>query len=509
MRLRLARHMAPPDADNKRVLFVSAEIFPLAKTGGLADVSAALPATLAELGVDVRLMMPAYPQALESALRKRVVADLPGGPGAPPSRIIAALTPDSHLPLLLLDCPPLFCREGGPYQDGDGQDWPDNAQRFALLCRVAADVARGAALADWRADVVHCNDWHTGLLPAYLSLSRGYRPATLMTIHNLAFQGLFPREVFGALGLNAAMFSPEGVEFHGKVSFLKAGLVYSDGLTTVSPTYAQEILTPVAGCGLDGVLRTRAAHLVGIMNGIDESVWSPANDCHLPAPYDAANLGGKERCKSHVRQELHLADNERPLIAIVSRLTKQKMADMVAESVDQITAQGAQLALVGNGEKEIESCFLGIARDHPGRMAVRIGYQEPLAHRLFAGADIVLAAARFEPCGLTPIYAMRYGALPVVRRTGGMVDAVTPANQDTTGAGTATGFAFESATREDMLAAIAHALRTYTDPSRWRRMQVQAMLRESGWTNAARQYLMLYEKLSAGRNPASGRAMAG
>ncbi len=285
------------DADKKRVLFVSAEIFPLAKTGGLADVSAALPATLAELGVDVRLMMPAYPQALESAIRKRVVADLPGGPGVPPSRIIAALTPDSHLPLLLLDCPPLYGRKGGPYQDGDGQDWPDNAQRFALLCRAAADVARGAALEDWRADVVHCNDWHTGLLPAYLSLSQGYRPATLLTIHNLAFQGLFPREVFGSLGLSAGMFSPEGIEFHGKVSFLKAGLVYSDGLTTVSPTYAQEILTPAAGCGLDSVLRMRAANLVGILNGIDETIWSPANDCHLPAPYDAA----KSRRKGEVQ----------------------------------------------------------------------------------------------------------------------------------------------------------------------------------------------------------------
>lgn len=507
MKSLLAPRTGCAGADRKRVLFVSAEIFPLAKTGGLADVSAALPATLAEIGVDVRLMMPAYPQALESAIRKQVVAELPGGPGVPASRIIAALTPDSHLPLLLLDCPSLYRREGGPYQDGDGQEWPDNAQRFALFCRVAADVARGAALEDWRADVVHCNDWHTGLLPAYLSLGQGYRPTTLLTIHNLAFQGLFPGEVFGSLGLSAAMFSPEALEFHGKVSFLKAGLVYSDGLTTVSPTYAQEILTPAAGCGLDGVLRTRAANLVGILNGIDEKIWSPANDCHLPAPYDAANLGGKERCKAHVRGELHLANDERPLIAIVSRLTKQKMADMVAESVDQITAEGAQLALVGNGEKEIESCFLGIARNHPGRVAVRIGYQEPLAHRLFAGADIVLAAARFEPCGLTPIYAMRYGTPPVVRRTGGMVDAVTAANQDSTGEGMATGFAFESATREDMLAGIAHALRTYKDPSRWRRMQVQAMQRESGWTNAARQYMTLYEKLSARRNPAAA-AMA-
>jgi starch synthase len=479
----------------KRVLFVTAEIFPMAKTGGLADVGAALPATLAELGVDIRLMMPAYPQALDTAIRKRVVAERPGWQGAPPSRIISALTPDTQLPLFLLDCPPLYRRGGGPYQDSDGRDWPDNAQRFALLSRAAAELALGAILPDWRADVVHGNDWHAGLVPAYLADRSGQRPATLLTIHNLAFQGVFSGETFASLGLPAPMFSPDGVEFHGQVSFLKAGIVYSDGLTTVSPTYAKEILTPDAGCGLDGLLRTREADLVGILNGIDEQVWSPANDRHLPERYDAKDLAGKQACKSHVRGELRLDDDERPLIAILSRLTKQKMADMVAESVDRITAQGAQLALIGNGESEIESSFVSVAHRHPGRVAVRIGYQEPIAHRLFAGADIVLAPARFEPCGLTPIYGMRYGTLPVVRRTGGMADAVVPANQQTTREGTATGFAFERATGEDMLASIAEALATYKDAGRWRRMQLQAMHRESGWMNSARQYLFLYDAL--------------
>jgi starch synthase len=509
MKLQLAGQAVGGGVGMKRVLFAAAEIFPLAKTGGLADVAAALPRALVQLGVDVRLMMPGYPQALDSAVGKRVVAELPGGPGSPPSQIISAFTPDTRLPLLLLDCPPLYRREGGPYQDRDGRDWADNAQRFAHLCRVAADVARGAVFSDWQADVVHCNDWHTGLLPAHLSLSRGYRPPVLLTIHNLAFQGVFPCEIFDSLGLNGAMLSPEGMEFHGKVSFLKAGLVYSDALTTVSPTYAQEILTPAAGCGLDGVLRRRAADLVGILNGIDENIWSPANDCHLPELYNAANLDGKESCKAHLRQELGLENDERPLIAIVNRLTKQKMADLVAESVDQITGQGAQLALVGDGEREIESSFLGTARNHPGRVAVRIGYQEPLAHRLFAGADIVLAAARFEPCGLTPIYAMRYGSLPVVRRTGGMADAVTPANRETMREGTATGFAFDRATREDMLASVEYALKTYKDAPRWQRMQIQAMQRDSGWTSAAQQYLTLYEKLLAGRNPDLAHVAAG
>jgi starch synthase len=491
----------------KRILFVTAEAFPLAKTGGLGDVSAALPAKLAELGVDIRLMMPAYPQALDTAIRKRVVAELPGWLGAPPSRIIAAETPDSHLPLLLLDCPPLYRRDGGPYQGHDGRDWPDNAQRFALLSRAAAELALSDVLPGWRPDVVHGNDWHTGLVPAYLAARGGKRPATLLTIHNLAFQGVFPGAVFHSLELPASMFSPEGVEFHGQVSFLKAGIVYSDALTTVSPTYAKEILTPDAGCGLDGLLRKRAGALVGILNGIDEQVWSPANDGHLPEPYDTEDLTGKEGCKAHVRRELRLAEDGRPLIAVLNRLTKQKMADTVAQSVDRIMAQGAQLALVGNGESEIESSFLDVARRHPGRVAVRIGYQEPVAHRLFAGADIVLAPARFEPCGLTPIYAMKYGTLPVVRRTGGMADAVTPANRQTTDEGTATGFAFEQATGEDMLAGVAQALATYQDGQRWRRMQLKAMQRESGWTGSARRYLALYEELTRDRRADSHQGM--
>lgn len=498
-----------------RVLFVTAEIFPLAKTGGLADVCAALPAVLARLGVELRLMMPAYPQALETALQKRVVADLPPSRGFPLCRIISALTPDSRLPLLLLDCPEFYRRDGGPYQESDGRDWPDNAQRFALLSRAAAEVALGKALPDWRADIVHGNDWHTGLLPLYLSQHDGAHPATLLTIHNLAFQGCFSRDVFPSLDLPGESFSPDGVEFHGKLSFLKAGIRYSDRLTTVSPTYAQEILTPAYGCGLDGLLRTRADDLVGILNGIDEQIWGPANDRHLPEPYDAENLEGKRECKAHVRRELSLADDGRPLVAIVNRLTRQKMADTVAASLHEIVARGAQVALIGNGERAIESAFLAVARDYPGRVAVRIGYQEPLAHRLFAGADILLAPARFEPCGLTPIYAMRYGTLPIVRSTGGLADAVVPANQETTGEGTATGFAFQTATSEDMLACIGQALTMYEDSSRWRQIQLRAMRRQSGWTSAARQYARLYEDLThprpgddrCGRTPRHDRSL--
>jgi starch synthase len=478
-----------------RALFVAAEIFPMAKTGGLGDVCSALPAALAQLGVDVRLMMPAYPRALETAKALHHVAQLPALHGLPASRILFGLTPDTSLPLFLLDCPELFQRSGGLYQDLDGRDWQDNAQRFALLNRAAAAIALGKLSLNWRPDIVHGNDWHAGLVPAYLSCTRGPRPATMLTIHNLAFQGIFPAHMFDTLGLPRGLLSPDGIEFHGSISYLKAGIRFSDKLTTVSPTYAREIVTPEYGSGLDGLLRSRADDLVGILNGIDENIWNPANDSHLPEPYDARHLEGKAACKAHVQQELHLCHETRPLIAVVSRLTPQKMSDVVAMNIGKITAKGAQLAVLGEGTRDIESTFKAAVNDYPGRVAVHIGYEEPLAHRVFAGADVVLAPARFEPCGLTPIYAMRYGALPVVRRTGGMADTVTPTNDEASEVGAATGFAFKNATSEDMLGSIADALGAYKNQSLWGQMKARAMDRETSWTKYARQYLSLYVEL--------------
>ncbi len=442
-----------------RVLFVSSEIYPLAKTGGLADVSAALPKALAALGVEMRLLLPGYPKAIESAANKSVEVELADFMGAGPMRLISARTPDTALPIWLVDCPSLFRRSGGPYQDGDGQDWPDNAQRFAVFDHVAAQLSLGLLLPNWRADIVHANDWHAGLLPAILAGTPGQRPATVFTMHNLAFQGLFPADLYPQLGLSGDSLMPDGLEFYGKISFLKAGITYCERLTTVSPTYAREILTAEYGFGLEGLLQRRAKDLVGILNGADYRIWDPAIDAHLPAHFNLQNIAGKRVCKTALQAELGLEmDAEAALVVLVSRITEQKMADVVADTLPRIIENGAQCAVVGDGDRLLEERFELAARQHPGRIAVRIGYEEPLAHRVLAGGDILLHPARFEPCGLTQLYAMRYGTLPVVRKTGGLCDTVVDATDHSVRQGTATGFAFESANSADMLHCIERAL---------------------------------------------------
>ncbi len=325
------------------VLFVTSEAFPLAKTGGLADVCGALPAALARLGADLCIMLPGYPQALDVALDKRVLCDVTNCSEGEPSRLIVGRMPDSGCRVILFDCPALFRRDGGLYQDASGEDWPDNHRRFASFSRAAAAVAMGETALSWRPAVVHANDWHVGLLPAYLHFRGGQRPKTVFTAHNLAFQGNFPLDVFSTLKLPDAALSADGMEFYGKVSFLKAGLRYSDRLTTVSPNYAREILDPEHGCGMDGLLRSRAADLVGILNGVDYSVWDPAIDRALPSAYDADDMSGKATCKAALRAETGLANDEQaPLLIYVNRLTHQKMADVVLQAVPRVIANGAQ-----------------------------------------------------------------------------------------------------------------------------------------------------------------------
>jgi len=480
-----------------RVLFVSSEIYPLVKTGGLADVSAALPKALAGLGVEMQLLIPGYPKAIESATNKSVEVERADFMGAGPMRLISARTPDTALPIWLVDCPSLFHRSGGPYQDEDGQDWPDNAQRFAVFNHVAAQFSLGSLLANWRADVVHANDWHAGLLPAILAGTSGQRPATVFTMHNLAFQGLFPADLYPQLGLPGDSLIPDRLEFYGKISFLKAGISYSDRLTTVSPTYAREILTAEYGCGLEGLLQRRANDLVGILNGADYQIWNPATDAHLPANFNLQNIAGKRVCKKALQAELGLeADSEAALVVLVSRITEQKMADVVAVALPKIVESGAQCALVGDGDRLLEERLEVAARRYPGRIAVRIGYKEPLAHRALAGGDILLHAARFEPCGLTQLYAMRYGTLPVVRRTGGLCDTVVDATERAVRQDTATGFAFENPNAADMLHAIGRALAVYRQPLAWRKVQRQAMAQDFGWSESARRYLGLYHELA-------------
>ena len=481
------------------VLFVSSEVYPLAKTGGLADVSQALPAALARMGADVRLLLPGYPQALDKAVGKRVEADLGDAFGAGGIRLIAGRLPIANLPLWLVEAPQLYGREGGLYQSSDGRDWPDNAVRFATLSHVGARLALGIAETGWQPDVVHANDWHTGLLPLVLASTAGHRPATLFTIHNMAFQGSFPGDL-DELGIPEQSFIPDGLEFHGQVSFLKAGIRYSDRLTTVSPTYAREVRSPEFGFGLEGLLQERADDLVGILNGVDYGIWDPLIDPYLPTTYGLGDIAGKRICKARLQDEVGLAAApDVPIIAFASRLTHQKMADVVLAALPWITGRKVQFVLHGQGDRDLESAFGEVASQHPEKVVVRIGYDEPFAHRLQAGADILLAPSRFEPCGLTQLYALRYGTLPIVRRTGGCADTVVDSNRQAIAAGRATGFVFDKAAEADMVACISRSLALYAEPLAWRRIQLQAIRQDFGWATSARQYMSLYRALAAER----------
>jgi starch synthase len=476
-----------------RVLFVSAEIFPLAKTGGLADVSAALPKALAALGVDVRLVMPGYPGALSAAADKTLQSELRNFGGQDLTRVISANLPDTGLPVWLVDCPALFDREGGPYQDAQGCDWPDNAERFAHLSRVAARIASGAIDRQWRADVVHCNDWHAGLLPLLLRNGGARKIPTLFTIHNLAFQGLFAARALSSLGLSEDLFTPDGIEFHGRISFMKTGIRFGDRLTTVSPSYAREIMTPEYGCGLDGILRSRASDLDGIVNGVDCDIWNPETDPHLPANFSSNDMAGKDRCKAELQGELGLdAAPHTPLMIWASRLTHQKMADAVLEAMPAILDRGVQFALIGQGDESTEREFAAHAASRSGRMAVHIGYQEPLAHRLYAAGDLLLHPSRFEPCGLTPLYAMRYGTLPIVRSVGGLSDTVVDADDK----GPANGFSFRQPSVSALLRCVDRALGAHAKTAVGRKIRQRAMTRDSSWRSSAAQYLAIYRELA-------------
>ncbi len=478
-----------------RVLFASPEIYPLAKTGGLGDVSAALPVTLQSSGVDIQLTMPGYGRALDLAEAKQQSVPLGEIAGIAGVALVSARMPDTGLPVWLVDCPALYRRPGGPYTDDKGQVWPDNSIRFAVFCHAVARLAVGLAGLSWRPDVVHLHDWHLGLVPAILvSQDAPHHPRTIFTIHNLAFQGLFPAGDFPHLGLPQEFFASDRIEFYGQVSFLKAGIRFADRLTTVSPSYAREILTPEYGCGLDGLLRGRAEDLVGILNGIDYEAWSPEDATRVPFPYSSRDLGGKRRCKRALQGEIGLAtEPSSPLIAFLSRLTEQKMADLLPQVMPTIAAQGAQFVVCGEGERAIEQLLSGLALQYPGRMAIRIGYNEALARRILAGADLLAAPARFEPCGLIQMYAMRYGTLPIVRRTGGHCETVV-GDDSRRGRSGPTGFVFNEPTAQDLNNAIERACRLYRQASAWRKMQVRAMRQDFSWRRSAERYLALYRE---------------
>ncbi|MBU6297294.1 MAG: glycogen synthase GlgA [Alphaproteobacteria bacterium] len=480
-----------------RVLFVTAEAYPLAKTGGLADVSRALPLALARRGVDVRLLLPGYPRAYTRIEKPRIVAKLDPMLGIDDATLVSGLFPDVELPVWLIDSPTLFRRDGGLYQDHSGKDWPDNALRFAFLAHAAARLALQRTRIDWKPDIVHANDWHAGLLPLLLSLEKGPKPSTVFTTHNMAFQGNFAADVLPSIGVPESCHTTDGTEFYGQISFLKAGLSYGDRVTTVSPTYAREILTPDFGCGMDGVLRHRGAEFSGILNGIDDALWDPASDIHLPQTYRASDISGKRTCKATLQHELGLpVAPETPLIGFVSRLTHQKMADTILSAIPWIAEQSAQLVVVGEGDPAIEAAMSKIRAKYPHQVSVTIGYDEPLAHRLQAGSDILLAPARFEPCGLTQLYALRYGTLPVVRRTGGLADTVVDADATAIANRSATGFMFDDTTMRGLITALGRALTLYQEPLTWRRLQLHAMAQDFSWDASAAKYVDLYSAVS-------------
>ncbi len=474
-----------------RVLFATAELYPLIKTGGLADACAALPAALVRLGAEVRAVLPGYVPALDTLRDKRTLGRGPDG-----GTLLLGRTQDTGLPVYLLDWPQLFRRPGGPYQDADKRDWPDNLRRFASFCRAAAHLAREGDGWGWQPDVVHANDWHTGLLPALLAQHPGRHPPCLFTVHNLAFQGNFPLDAARALGLPESLLTSDGAEFYGQFSCLKAGIRYADRLTTVSPTYAREILTPEFGAGMDGLLRARAGDLMGILNGIDTALWNPADDDALPARYDADHLDGKRAAKQSIQRELGLDPAaEGPLVVGVNRLTRQKMADVVLQALPALLDQGAQLVIHGQGDSDLEAAFLAAAAGCASRCAVRIGYQEALAHRLTAAADIALTPSRFEPCGLTTMYAMRYGALPVTRDVGGLADTATDIDTVYPDSTAGPGFVFSDPTVDALAACLRRTDNLFRAPAAWRRLQRNAMRRDFGWAVSARRYLAQYGDL--------------
>jgi starch synthase len=487
---------------------VAAECHGLVKTGGLADVVGALPQALADLGADVRLLLPGLPPIIDALQQRRALCTL--GPlfGAGRVTLCRGRVESQRVQVYVIDAPFLYRRAGGPYQDDDGTGWSDNLQRFALLGWMAAHVAAGELDPQWTPDIVHAHDWHAGLACAYIRAHPGSDTSTVFTIHNLAFQGLFPEADFASLGLPRAMLDTDGMEFHDQVSFLKAGLVYSDRITTVSPTYAAEIATREFGCGLDGLFRQRGSAVRGILNGVDPALWNPQTDVQLPARFTASNLAGKARCKRALLAELGLAKGaDGPLFALVSRFTHQKGIDLLLEALPAVFDSGAQVAVLGTGDPDLESALVAAARARPDLLAVRVGYDEAFAHRLIGGSDAVLVPSRFEPCGLTQLYGLRYGTLPVVRRTGGLADTVVDAGEEDRPAEAGTGFSFSVASGEHLAATMLRAARCYRQPERWRALMRRAMAQDFSWHEAARRYLFLYEELCGNATPAhSGRA---
>ncbi|MCB1857132.1 MAG: glycogen synthase GlgA [Gammaproteobacteria bacterium] len=490
-----------------KILFAASEAQPLIKTGGLADVAGSLPQAIAGLGHDVRLVLPAYPAAVEKSSPLVEVAKLALPGSADPVRILEGhLGP--QLPLYLIDAPHLFDRRGNPYTTSAGTDWPDNAQRFSLFCRAIAALSMNRAGLGWNPDLVHCNDWQTGLVPAFLATEEN-RPATLFTIHNLAYQGVFDRATFDSLNLDPALWSPQGLEFHRNFSFIKGGLAFSDWITTVSPTYAREICTPALGYGLEGLLQHRVTRLQGVLNGIDYLLWDPATDPSIVQHFDQTTFERKVSNKLALQQELGLPQNEdAQMFGHIGRLVEQKGVDLILNVLPgMLQRPDLQLVLLGSGDSGLERSLLQTAGAHPSRVAAVIGYDEQLAHRIEAACDCFLMPSRFEPCGLNQLYSLRYGTVPIVHRTGGLADTVVDATPKSLLNASATGFVFDYPHESALWRAVERAIDFWSRPkSWWSKLAISGMSQDFSWDSSAQNYLVIYQKAidDPAQNPLTG-----
>ena len=475
-----------------RILYISSEAFPLIKTGGLADVAGSLPVALLKNSQDVRLLLPAYPEVLEKIKKKKILVSL--SYYDLPLNIVETRLPGSRLIVWLVDCPAAFNRPGGPYIDAHGESWQDNALRFSIFCHAAVDIALDKLQLGWQPDVVHCNDWQTGLIPALLS-QHNKRPVSIFTIHNLAYQGVFDKQTFSDLHLPQELWHMNGLEFYDQLSFIKGGLVYADKITAVSPNYAHEIQNPENGYGLDGLLISRVKHLSGILNGIDSKHWNPGTDNYLEKKYNRRSLKKKLSNKIALQKEFSLTiDDSIPMIGMVSRLVEQKGLDIIIQSLTALSNLPLQLVILGTGELHYESQLIEYAKQYPERFHVTIGYNESLAHKIEAACDIYLMPSTFEPCGLNQLYSLRYGTLPIVTPVGGLADTVTDTTKETINDKTANGFILAEQTSISLIRKIKDALNFYNQPELWHQLQINAMSGDYSWQISALHYIQLYEQ---------------
>lgn len=485
-----------------KVLYIASEAYPLIKTGGLADVAGSLPVALKSLRCDVRLLIPAYPQALSKLKNSSSISKifLPGLPGE--INLIESQLPGSQLKVWLVDYPAAFARPGNPYSDKHGNPWPDNAERFSLLCRVAYYIAVDQANLNWQPDIVHCNDWQTGLIAPLLD-DHPSRPASIFTIHNLAYQGLFSRETFLALGLKNSLWTHTALEFHSQLSFIKGGLNFADRISTVSPRYAAEIQTTEFGCGLEGLLQYRSHALTGIINGIDNTLWNPATDQYIEKNYSSDDLSSKAINRQALQKIFNLAiSNEPLLIGFIGRLVEQKGINIILDSIDTLVKLPIQLVILGTGKSTYENALIKFAKKYSSHISVVIDYDEALAHKIEAGADAFLMPSKFEPCGLNQLYSLKYGTLPIVHQVGGLADTVTDINKKNLATKTATGIIMKEVNCAQLLLAVERTLALYHKPRSWKNVMRTAMAQKYDWQSSGKQYVKLYREAIAARKAA-------